>query len=60
MFAAKYLPEGEVPTVMLEFDRELRRMGFGNPYTNRVCDKDALESADGGYKKYKAGFNIGD
>jgi hypothetical protein len=27
---------------MREFDIELERFGFGNPFTKRVCDKDAI------------------
>lgn len=54
MFAAKYVPQSEVKTVMWEFDKELERMGYGNPYMKHQCDPSHLRLAEERYRSYKA------
>jgi hypothetical protein len=54
MFAAKYVPLSEVKTVMFEFDKELERMGYGNPYMKHRCDRQHILIVERLYYSYKA------
>lgn len=57
MIVAKFVHSTEVPTLMKEFDRELDRLGFGNPYTKRQCDKRTLKFKEDGYANFKESLN---